>query len=177
MILATGLRLCSSMIVAVLLLQAVDAHGQEASTVIGPRNPELKAGADALLAGDIKDGVRLTLLGLKHATGTREHHTAWSNLCAGYFLLDDPDVALDYCDRVLAENDQHWRAYNNRALVYIEMGRYEEAEEDLQKGEAIAPRSRTLKSTRSMLRDAIEPVAPSIIIDDRRKPPADDNDE
>lgn len=177
MIRAAGLRLCSAVIVAGLLLYAAEIPAQESRTVIGSTNPELKDGADALLAGDARKGVRLTLLGLKHAHGARERHTAWSNLCAGYFLLEDPDAALDYCDRVLAENDQHWRAYNNRALIYIEMGRYEEAEEDLQKGEAIAPGSRTLKSARSMLRDAIEPVAPSIVIDDRRKPAADDNDE
>lgn len=165
------------MIAAGLLLQVVDAPGQNARTVIGPTNPELKEGADALLAGDTKEGVRLTLLGLKHAHGSRDRQTGWSNLCAGYMLLEDLDAALDYCNRVLAENDRHWRAYNNRALVYIKLARYEEAEQDLQKGEALAPQSRSLKAVRSMLRDAIEPVAPNIIIDDRRQPAGDEDEE
>ena len=42
------------------------------------------------------------------------------------------------------------------------------AERDLEKGEAISPNSRTLKAVRRMLLDATNPVSPIIIIDDRR---------
>ena len=154
--------------VALLCLSTL-AAGQESRTVIGPSNPELQYGAEALLAGDAEEGVRLTLLGLKRAVGKRDRHVAWSNLCAGYVLLKEYETALSYCNRVIDENDQHWRAYSNRALAYVKLKRYDEAEQDLQKGESIAPRSRILKAVRAMLRDAIEPVAPNIVIDDRRQ--------
>ena len=99
-----------------------------------------------------------------------------SNLCAGYVLLNDLDTALDYCNRVLEIDDKHWKAYSNRALVYVKMQRYDEAEADLQRGEALAPNSRTLRAVRAMLLDAIEPVAPNVVIDDRRQPPQELDD-
>jgi len=152
------------------LLVAGTAAAQDARTVIGPSNIELKEGADALLAGDAEEGVRLTLIGLERAPSQRERHTGWSNLCAGYVMLEQLDTALEYCNKVLAENDRHWRAYSNRALVYVKLRRFDEAEQDLQRGEAIAPNARTLRAVRAMLLDAVQPVAPTVVIDDRRQP-------
>lgn len=170
-------RLYKAVVAACLLLLHVDAFCQDTRTVIGPTNLELQNGANALLAGDAQEGVRLTLAGLKQAGSTRERHTAWSNLCAGYVMLGQYETALDYCNQVLEENERHWRAYSNRALVNIKLKRYAEAEQDLQKGEALAPNARTLKAVRAMLLDAIEPVAPSIIIDDRRQPAVDEEND
>ena len=155
-------------IVGCLYFFAVGVLAQSNTTVIGPSNPNLQYGADALLAGDADEGVRLTLVGLKFAAGARERQTAKSNLCAGYFMLREYDTALAYCDEVLEENDGYWRAYSNRALIYVKLGRLEDAERDLQKGEAIRPSSRTLKAVRRMLLDATNPVSPTIVIDDRR---------
>ena len=173
---ARGYRIISLVAIAYLSLSPI-AYGQEARTVIGPSNVDLADGADALLAGDAEEGVRLTLAGLRYAKGARERHTAWSNLCAGYVMLEDYAAALGYCDRVLDENDQHWRAYSNRALTYIKLKRYEEAQHDLERAETLAPNSRTVKAVRAMLLDAIQPVAPSIVIDDRRQPAEDENHE
>lgn len=162
-----------------LLLLANNASGQtsDSRTVIGPSNLPLKEGADALLAGDAEEGVRLSLQGLRIASSLRERHAAWGNLCAGYAMLGQYETALDYCDRVLAENDQNWRAYSNRAFIYVQLERYDEAEQDLVRGEAIAPKSRNLKTVRAMLLDKTEPVAPTIVIDDRRQPADSDNDQ
>ena len=154
------------------LLAAADA--QESKTVIGPSNPDLYHGANELLAGNAEEGVRLTLRGLEGEARQRDRMIAMSNLCAGYVMLKQLDTALHYCNLVLEKNDRHWRAYNNRALIYIYMERYEEAEKDLQKAEAIAANAKTVKVVRSMLLDATDPVAPNIVIDDRRQPPSDD---
>ncbi len=155
-------------IVGCLCFFAAGVLAQSNTTVIGPSNPDLKYGADALLAGDVDEGVRLTLMGLEFARSARERQTAKSNLCAGYLMLREYDMALAYCNEVLGENDRHWRAYSNRALIYVKLGRFEDAERDLEKGEAISPSSRTLKAVRRMLLDATNPVSPTIIIDDRR---------
>ena len=155
---------------------SIIASAQEARTVIGPRNPDLAAGADALLAGDAAEGVRRTLRGLQGAASSRDRKIALSNLCAGYVLLDELDTALDYCNQVLEIDAKHWKAYSNRALVYVRMKRYDEAEADLQRGEALAPNARTLRAVRAMLLDAIEPVAPNVVIDDRRQPPENTDD-
>jgi len=149
---------------------------QENKTVIGPSNPDLHNGAQALLAGDAEEGVRLTLLGLRHASNTRERITGMSNLCASYVMLEQLDTALSYCGQVLAQNDRHWRAYNNRALAHLQMERYIDAEQDLQKAESLAPNSRKVKTVRAMLLDAADPVAPQIVIDDRRQPADNDGD-
>lgn len=144
--------------------------------MLGPENPDLYHGANALLAGDGEEGVRLTLLGLQTAVGGRQRATAMSNLCAGYIMLDQFETALSYCDQALAEDDNHWRAYSNRALANIKLGRLEDAEQDLQRAESIAENARTVKSVRSILLDATDPVIPEVVIDDRRQP-VDEYDE
>jgi len=147
---------------------------QENKTIIGPSNPDLYNGAEALRAGNAEEGVRLTLRGLQTESDSRDRTTGLSNLCAGYILLKQFDTALSYCNQVLARNDRHWRGYSNRALVYIQLERYPEAEQDLQMAETLAPKSRKVKTVRAMLLDATDPVAPQIVIDDRRQPADDD---
>jgi hypothetical protein len=61
-------------------------------------------------------------------------------------------------------------------LAYLKLERYPEAERDISTGEELNPNARTLKTLRSMYRDAVDPVAPSIIIDDRREAAADEAD-
>lgn len=162
---------------AVLIFATPFAMAQESRTVIGPANLPLRDGAEALLMGDAEEGVRLTLQGLAQAGGMKERHTAWSNLCAGYVMLGDLQTGLDFCDRVIAETDRNWRAYSNRALIYVRMQRFDDADADLESAEAISPNARTVKAVRAMWRDAVEPVAPSVVIDDRRQQPdaVDDN--
>lgn len=162
------------LIVACLCVAPAAALAQASKTVLGPTNPDLYYGAEALLAGDGEEGVRLTLLGVKRAGNARDRRTGLSNLCAGYIMLEQYDTALSYCDEVIAENDAYWRALSNRALAYLKLGRLEEAERDLDLAEAISPSSRTVKIVRSMLLDATDPVAPLIVIDDRRQPAEDD---
>lgn len=160
-------RLCTAVCLGFISTAAADV---ETKTVIGPTNPDLYDGAQALIAGDGEEGVRLTLLGLKYAHSSRERLTAKSNLCAGYILVKQYETALTYCDEVIAQNNRYWRAYSNRALAYIKLGRLEEAEQDVQRAEELAKNSRNVKTVRSMLLDLTDPVVPEIIIDDRRQP-------
>ncbi len=140
-----------------------------ASTVIGPRNLPLYDGAKELLAGNDAEGVRLTHKGLQIAQGRREEEAALSNLCAGYIKLALYDNALKYCNLLLARNDQSWRGYNNRAVIYIMTKQWDKAEQDLIRGEELNPSARTLKIARSMYMDAVHPVTPEIEIDDRQR--------
>jgi tetratricopeptide (TPR) repeat protein len=142
---------------------------QNPTTIIGPRNIPLHDGAQALLAGDIEKGVRLTHEGLEMAQGNREQEAALSNLCAGYIKLGKYVQALKYCDILLARNDKSWRGYNNRAVIFIQTKQWEKAEQDLIKGEALNPGARTMKVARAMYMDAVHPVRPEIEIDDRQK--------
>lgn len=147
------------------------AYGQEhehARTVIGPSNIDLADGAQALLAGDAEKGVRLTERGLKMATNDRERVAGNSNLCGGLIMLERYGDALEACNRALAIDDGHWRAYCNRALVYIRTSRFDEAGRDIASAEAIRPNARWVKAVKAMWLDATDPVRPSITIDDRR---------
>ncbi len=154
---------------------SIAEQSSDSRTVLGPSNPRLADGAQALLEGDAEEGVRLTLLGLAVAHGRRERQAALGNLCAGYFLLEQFDDAIGYCDQALAENDRNWRVYNNRALVYLKLERFEEAEADIARGQELAPSARTLKVVKGMLLDETNPVSPNIIIDDRREPTDDES--
>ena len=150
--------------------------GAVAKTVVGPSNAELEDGATALRVGDAEDGVRLTERGLMSATSRRDRVAGYSNLCAGLAMLERLDEALQACNRALELDERHWRSYSNRALVYLKQERYPEAERDISAGEALNPNARTLRALRAMYRDAVDPVAPSIIIDDRREAAADEAD-
>lgn len=137
-------------------------------TVLGPRNPFLVDGAEALQAGDAEAGVELTEKGLALARGRTERKAALSNLCAGYLMLGRAQKALEACNEVLVLDPEYWRAYNNRALVLLELGRHEESRADIERGQELQPSSRNLKRTKAWFLDATEPVEPMVEIDDRR---------
>ena len=152
------------------------AAQEESKTVIGPRNVALAEGAEALMARDGKEGVRLTLVGLKTAQGYKEKKAALSNLCAGYLMIDQPQTALTYCNAALEQFPDFWRAYNNRALVYLRLDRLEEAEADIRRGQELRPGAETLKIAKGMLLDETNPVRSNVEIDERRKVPSDNGD-
>lgn len=156
-------------VAAFLLLTCSElAANEEFKTVIGPRNVLLADGANALIAGDAVEGIRLTLRGLEMAQGERERKMGHSNLCAAYVMLDELLTALQHCNWVLQRDPAHWRSYNNRALVYLGLGRFEESEADIARGQALSPSSRTLKIAKGMLLDRTDPVTPNVEIDERR---------
>ena len=160
------------------LAQAQAPAGQSdavAKTVIGPGNTALADGAAALRAGDAEEGVRLTRRGLAAASSKRDRVAGYSNLCAGLAMLDRFDEALEACNRALELDDEHWRGYSNRALVYLKQRRYAEAERDISRGQALSPNARPLKELRAMYLDAVDPVSPTIIIDDRREAADDES--
>ncbi len=147
------------------------AQDQEtgSKTVLGPRNVYLYDGANTLKAGDGEEGVRLTMLGLQSAHGKRELQAAHANLCAGFLMLEQFQTALGHCDWVLERYENHWRSYNNRALVYLFLERYEESEADIRRGQELNPRSETLKEVKGMYLDEVAPVTEEIHIDERRR--------
>jgi tetratricopeptide (TPR) repeat protein len=164
----------SLLAVAVLLAPmglAQDRDRLESSSpamVIGPRNLDLHKGAELLLAGRTKDGVELTLRGLRSAEGKREEEAALSNLCSGYVVLERFDEALKYCELLLVRDDTSWRGYNNRALIYIMTEQYEKAHQDLVRAEELNPDAHTVRIARSIYLDAVVPVTTEIEIDDSK---------
>jgi tetratricopeptide (TPR) repeat protein len=168
---------CCVLALVALLLTGPQLEAQETGkTVIGPRNVYLADGADALIAGDGERGVRLTLQALDFAHGARETKYAHANLCAGYAMLDKPLTALEHCNWVLERDPNYWRAYNNRAIVYLQLGRYEESEADVARGQALQPRSNNLKIVKGMLLDETHPVTEQVEIDERRSSMDDGED-
>jgi tetratricopeptide (TPR) repeat protein len=168
------IRMVCVVIALALLVPWQQSSAKQNNSVIGPSNINLADGADELLAGNAEEGVRLSLRGMPFANNKKDRLIGMSNLCAGYFMLGQMEEALSYCDQALEIDESHWRALSNRALIYVELKRYDEAEQDLQRGLAIAPNARTLKIISGMLLDATDPVAPSVIIDDRRNTKQDD---
>lgn len=145
--------------------------------VIGPKNLDLHRGAQALMAGRTEEGVEHTLRGLSYAQGKHEKDVGFSNLCSGYTVLKQLDEALRYCELMLERDDKSWRAYNNRALIYILSEQFEKANQDLVRAETLNPGAPTLKAARAIYRDAVDPVEPQVVIDDRPEDGQDDREE
>jgi tetratricopeptide (TPR) repeat protein len=162
-------------LIAMMLLAPVQVAAQNdtgSKTVIGPSNVFLYDGANALKAGDGEEGVALTLKGLELAHGQRETKIGHANLCAGFMMLGQALTALEHCNWVLERYPYNWQTYNNRALVYLKLGRFDESEADIKRGQELNPRSETLKEVKGLYLDEVDPVDERITIDDRRKEPA-----
>ncbi|NIL94895.1 MAG: hypothetical protein GTO71_10770 [Woeseiaceae bacterium] len=158
----------------ILLASTVWAQDREVANstqimVVGPSNADLHRGAELLRAGRTQEGVERTLRGMQSAAGRREEEVAISNLCSGYVMLERYDEALKYCELLLERNNKSWRAYNNRALIYIMTKQYEKANQDLIRAEELNPGAPTLKVARSIYLDAVDPLEPQVEIDDRRR--------
>ena len=163
-------------VLAVLLLAYSQLAAEvETKTVIGPRNVLLADGANALIAGDSEKGIRLTLRGLEMAQGEREVKIGHANLCAGYVLIYKPLTALPYCNWVLERDAEHWRTYNNRALAYLQLERFEESKADIARGQELKPNSSNLKISKGMLLDETDPVTPNVEVDERRSAMGEDD--
>jgi tetratricopeptide (TPR) repeat protein len=120
-------------------------------TVVGPDNPLLAAGATALEAGRVEEGVQLTLEGLKVASSAQQNAAGHSNACAGYVLLKRWAEALAQCNASMELDKSNWRTYNNRASIYVEQGLYDLALRDLEAGLALAPGAATLHESMRIL--------------------------
>ena len=125
-------------------------------TVVSQTNSLLTAGAAALEAGRIEEGIQLTLEGLKVTVTSREIAAGHSNACAGYVLLKQWTEALTQCNAALELDTSNWRTYNNRASIYVEKGLFDLAMRDLEAGLALAPGSPTLhESVRILQRNKL----------------------
>jgi tetratricopeptide (TPR) repeat protein len=138
------------------MIAGVPPHAAEpaqSTTVIGPSNAQLAAGAVAMENGRPEEGIRLTLDGLRGPNKPEDIAAAHSNLCAGYGMLKRWEDALQHCNTALELDRTNWRTYNNRAAVYTGKGLYDLALTDLQSGLEIAPESRTLKRSLQLVEE------------------------
>lgn len=148
-----------------LTANAAETTNTDRGTVLGPENPDLTEGAMQLRLGDPETGIKLTQRGLLQANTKKQKYTAYSNLCAGYILVEKMEKAIDYCDRALQLNERNHHAYSNRALARFYLEDYELAQKDVKAGVAIAPYSRSLKRVGQMIEDVVNPVTPEITIE------------
>lgn len=122
-------------------------------TLFGVENEYLAAGAEALVAKQYDEGIRLTSLGLERPTSPRDRANALSNLCAAHAAKRQPAIAIDYCTQSLEIESGSWHAYSNRAYAYYLSRRFEEADEDLDKALALNPSARQMPQIRGMLNE------------------------
>ena len=126
---------------------AAGAEPAQSATVMGPSNAQLADGATALEQGRVEDGIRLTLEGLQVPSGKQDQAAGYSNLCAGYAMLQKWDEALQHCNAAIELDSNNWRSFNNRAAVYAGKGQYDKAVDDIRAGLRLAPNSRTLNES------------------------------
>ncbi len=121
-------------------------NAAQSATVIGS-NALLSEGANALEAGRVEEGVRLTLAGLKEQADPHDIAAGHANACAGLVQLEQLDAALEHCNVAIEMDSTNWRAFNNRAAVYVAKGLFEQAFRDIKSGLELAPHSRTLQES------------------------------
>ena len=138
----------------------------DSRTVLGVVNEYLSAGAEALRAKQYDDGIRLTKLGLEHATSIRDRAAGLSNLCAGYAAKGETDLAIKACTESLEINDENWRAYNNRSYAYYLQRHYKEADADLKRAIAINPNARQMSQIRGMINERT--LQPNVTVEEHQ---------
>jgi tetratricopeptide (TPR) repeat protein len=142
---------------ALFLLFATGAGaGQDSAqsiTVLGPSNQHLADGAAALETGRYDEGIRLSLAGLEVANNRRDEAAGHSNVCAGYAALKRWQEALPHCNRSLELYRENWRAFNNRAAVYVGLKLYDFAMTDVNAGLELAPDSRILHKSLEVVKE------------------------
>ena len=122
-------------------------------TLVGVDNEYLAAGAEALLAKQYDEGIRLTILGLARPASPHDRADALSNLCAAYAAKREPVTAIDYCTQSLEIESENWRAYSNRAYAYYLSRRFNEADNDLDRALALNPAARQMPQIRGLLNE------------------------
>lgn len=146
-------------------IAAQPAPESDSSIMLGPDNIDLALGSIAMQAGDYDTGIERTLEGLQDRSLSRQDRSsALSNLCAAYAAKQLPDTAIRYCTESLTFNDQNWRAYSNRSYAYWLMGRYAEAQEDLDTASAMNPQARQIAQIRGMINEMT--LQPNIVMED-----------
>ncbi len=126
--------------------------GAYSATIIGGGNVLLADGATALEAGRVEEGLRLTLAGLHEPALARDIAAGHANACAGYVLLKQWEDALEHCNQAVELDSTNWRAFNNRAAIYVAKGLYDLAIRDIEVGLTLAPNSRTLQESMRVAR-------------------------
>jgi tetratricopeptide (TPR) repeat protein len=135
--------------------------------VFGISNELLTVGAEAMMAGRWQDGVRLTLKGLDEGRVSDDLRvSALSNLCGAYAVLNQPDLAIDYCTQSLEIDDANWHAWSNRSYAYWLQRQYDRAGDDLQRAMDLNDNARELAQIRGMLNEVA--LQPRIQMEDRQ---------
>jgi tetratricopeptide (TPR) repeat protein len=129
-------------------------YAGDGNRVILGSDPNLADGATALATGNYDEGIRLTELGLKAPPERSSRSAAMSNLCAGYAGTQEYNLALTHCSAALEIDDRNWQAYNNRALAHLKLGDLEAAQQDVDRGLEINPKSGQLKRVQQLVRAA-----------------------
>lgn len=145
---------------------AQDREPPESRLILGgPVNDDLAAGSVALSAGKYDEGIELTLSGLQdESLRARDRAAGLSNLCAAYAAKQLPDTAVRYCTESLTLNDKNWRAYSNRSYAYWIMGRYSEAQLDLEAATDLNPQARQIAVIRGMINEST--LQPNVRMED-----------
>jgi tetratricopeptide (TPR) repeat protein len=147
----------SAVRLALLLLYASGAGAAQDSaqsiTVLGAPNIRLAEGSVALEMGRFEEGIRLSLAGLEVSNTRRDEAAGHSNVCAGYAALKRWHEALPHCNRSLELDRENWRAFNNRAAVYVGLKLYDFAMTDVNSGLELAPRSRILHKSLEVVKE------------------------
>lgn len=135
-------------------------------TVLGASNQYLSAGAEAILAQQYDDGIRLTQMGLELEQSAHDRATGLSNLCAAFTAKGETDRAIVHCTESIELNDANWRAYSNRSYAYYLKGQYARADSDLAVAIGINPAARQVALLRGMINERT--LRPSITVEEHQ---------
>jgi tetratricopeptide (TPR) repeat protein len=112
-------------------------------------NPGLTAlndGARAIDRNDIAQGMELTQQALdSEFLMLYQTAKAHNNMCAAFYKLKLYEEALKHCDTAISISANSWIYYNNRAGVYLGLGRLDDALADYRTALALNPTSERLK--------------------------------
>merc|ERR1719281_2268319 len=103
---------------------------------------EKEKGDEAFTAKDYKEAVEY----YRRSNAVLPKPATYSNCALAFMKLKDYEAAAGECDRALRLEPRYMKAVHRRGKARYELGRYEDAVEDFQKAQAMAPNNATINA-------------------------------
>lgn len=139
-------------------LGSAPAIAQSVDIIYMNANTDIQAGKRALRHNRPADAIRLLERGLKSNMSESMRVAGLNELCIAYRMDGDLEAAKENCSAAIALSPRYWRAYNNRANVFVDQDNYLAALKDYEAARVINPKSDLVRNNIRAIKTSISMI-------------------